>query len=187
MPRRDRYDEDEDDDDYPRRRRSRRNDDDFSPIRMPGLAITAAVIWLVWALIIFCVFLLRLYTFVIQDNNVNGPCVLIDPVLFLGLAGWSGVAGLLTFVGRGWSLTFAGVFSLIFPLLFMFLEVIAAFFIGIELSQRRDQGRNDIPITMVFRSIILDSVLIAGVMLAGVFAMVSSKQYQRWTSFKQRR
>lgn len=181
MPRRDRPDDDDDeyDDDPPPRRRRERDD------RRPGLATAAAVLWLVSAAFLFLTFAVRAY--LLADAGLGNEFIVcggIDVLMVLGLSAAVGLAGVLTLYGSLRSLTAVGVLSLLLPVAMLFVETLLAFLTGVELV--KDRGPSDIPMRLAGRSCCMNTILVSGVLLAGIFALSARAEYARWAEWRSR-
>lgn len=182
MPRHERFDED---DEQPRRRRRLRRDDWDEPraATKPGLATAAGILWLIWGGLLLLVFVVRLIAVlraIADDADLNFVCGGMDVLLVLGIAGWSGLAGLLTVLGKARSLGAYGFLSLALPPLMVVLETVIAFFTGMELVRDHDRLRGDLPLILAFRSFVFNTLLVSGVVLAGIFALVANRRYREW-------
>jgi hypothetical protein len=62
------------------------------------------------------------------------------------------------------------------------LETAISFFTGIEMARDLERARNDLPIIMAVRGFFFSSLLISGVVLAGIFALIANKKYRAWSS-----
>ncbi len=191
MPRRDQSDVNDDDDlDDGPRRRSRRDDLDGRAGAKPGLAVTAAVLWLVWAGVLFLALLIRaasLVNDVAAQKGVNEVCGGADLLILLGAAVCSGLMGLVTILGQTRSLVGLGVISMLLPPAVVILETVVSFFMGLELARGLDRGRNDLPFTMAIRGFVVSTALVSGVFVAGIFALFANKQYRTWRWRRERR
>ena len=191
MPRRDRFDDDDEDfDDRPGRSRSRSRRDDYDDAESkPGLATAAAVLWLISAGLLLLAFILRAIMLIgglAADVDVNPVCGGVDLLLVLGTGLWAGIAGLMTILGKARSLTAFGVLSLILPPAMVLMESAIAFFVGIEIARDMNGARGDLPLILAFRSFLFNSILVAGVLLAGIFALSANRRYRAWHSRRDR-
>jgi len=186
MPRRDRFDDDDLDD---RPRRSRHHDDpprrsrdiSYGSAKKPGLAIAAAILWLIWAGILLLSVLFRAFQLFRGDGDVDPVCGAIDLLLILGMALLSGGAGMMTLFGKTRSLTSFGVVSLVMPPAIVLMETALAFLIGLAATRHGPRG-SDLPLIMAFRSFLFTTLLVSGVILAGIFALCVNKKYRAWCS-----
>lgn len=188
MPRRDRPDDldDEEYDDAPRRPRREGARPDRGDGR-PGMATGAAVLWLVSAGFLLVAFAVRAYLVLddaFGDGDGNPVCGGIDVLMVLGLAAGTGLAGVLTLVGGLRSLAAPAALSLILPPAMLFVETVIAFLTGVELV--KDRGPSDVPMRMAVRTCFFNTVLVSGVLLAGVLALSAKDDYRRWAERRSR-
>jgi hypothetical protein len=189
---RDEDDEDDEDDDRPRRRRRREDEDDDRPTKKPGLATAAGVLWAVWG--VFCLlaggwslFAVARTFFPDVGDDLEGLAIPrngCNGLFSLGTTVLCGLGAFLVLTGKVRSLKALGVWSLVLAGVGIFVQTALGCVVGVQMDVElaKDTGgrTSGSALRMAVFSFVFAFALLGGVGLAGVFALVSNRAYQKW-------
>ena len=186
---RQRFSDEDDDFDRPRdddRPRRRDRDDDYDdrrgPLKKPGLATAAGVLWVIWGAFGAIVCVLRVINFG-RLGGLPSEVMLISIAEFLFvLAGTilCFVAGTRTLSGSASSTRTFGTLSLTFTIIFVLVYTALAAYLASVMGRIGGGPGAGFGAAVVIITCGVVVVMMSGMILASIFAMSASKKYEQW-------
>ncbi len=183
---RDRRDDRDDDEDRPRPRRQR-DDDEYDdrrgPLKKPGLATAAGVLWVIWGGL-GCIMLI-FNIIVMMDNGPRRAAAgstlgnVIAILLLIGGIVICLLAGIRTLNGSVRSIRVFGILSLIYCIGYVVLTTVLVALAAAVLGGVAGAPAG-FAVGLVIGACVVTVLIVSGMLLASIFAMSSSKKYELW-------
>ncbi len=189
-------DEDDDRDDRPRDRRDEgedrprprrpRDDDEYDdrrgPLKKPGLATAAGVLWVIWGALAAILCIARVVNFG-KLAALPTEAMLLSIAEFLFIVAGTAlcfVAGVRTLNGGASSIRTYGALSLVFCIVFVLLYTALAAYLASVMGAVAGAPAAGLGAAVVVVTCGVVVIMMSGMILASIFAMSSSKKYELW-------
>ena len=184
-PRDRRDDRDEEEEDRPRPRRPR-DDDEYDdrrgPLKKPGLATAAGVLWVIWGGLGCIMLILNIIGMMGDAPRRNAGSMLGNVIAILLLIGGIVIcllAGIRTLNGSVRSIRVFGILSLIYCIGYVVLTTVLVAMAAAVLGGVAGAPAG-FAVGLVIGACVVTVLLVSGMLLASIFAMSSSKKYELW-------